>query len=503
MKSEKRWLLWVTAFGAAIRLYLWFELRGPSLVMCRLPDDALYYFTIARNLAHGYGISFDTVHATNGMHPLWLFLITPIFALGLSSWGAIHVVLLLQSLLDTAIIWLIGDTVAKCLPNSQPSNRITASVMAALLYAANIPGMIGWINGLETTLAALLLVIWLRSYLNARNGGSWAVLGFVTGLLLLARTDLFIALAPVGVYTLKKERARTSKLLLSGGIAILVIAPWLVWNIVEFGTPMQSSAEAVPILAMKKYAAIYGSSASIYAHLLIDAFRNVLKLFWYSALAAPLLIVGYATIVRRKHLSEAERTAYLLVVGGVGLLAVHTLFRGFIRDWYVLELLPLCLVAFGIAVGSNVGKTEARLSGRLTFAAVILAGLWLLYPAKIMTSQQDMVYRGVPLVQQVTRHSRVAALNSGYYSYFASRAGSVVDLDGVVSANAVSAIRNGDLHGYLDRERVDYIFDFEGDFGGYKNLIDKHLLDSFTLASRDTGGRSSAMVLYRRTSKVN
>jgi hypothetical protein len=501
--KEKRWLLAVTALGAAIRLYVWFELRGASLVVRRLPDDALYYFTIARNLAHGYGISFDIVHPTNGMHPLWLFLITPIFALGLSKWGAIHAVLLLQSLLDTFIIWLIGDTVYRSLPNARPSNRITAAVVASVLYAANIPGFIGWINGLETTLAALLLVVWLRVYLMTIERGTWILLGVVTGILLLARTDLFIVLAPVGIYTLRKERERFPKLVLTGCVALMVVAPWIIWNIVQFGTPMQSSAEAVPIFAMKKYEAIYGSSLNIYAHLFLEALRNILKPFWYSALGVPLLIIGFAAIARRKSLSRIEQVAYLLVLGAVLLLFVHTLFRGFIRDWYVLELLPIFLIAFGIAIGANALNSQARVSGRLTFAAIMLIGLWLLYPAKRMASQYDMVFRGIPVVEQITKQNRVASFNTGYYAYFASRPGSVVDLDGVVSAEAVDAIRRSDLHGYVDREHVDYIFDFEGDFGGYKNLIDPQMLDSFILIARDTTSSTNPLLLYGRRSKVN
>src|SRR5438445_9973613 len=100
-----------------------------------VPDDAFYYFTIARNLVHGLGLSFDTVHPTNGMHPLWLFLIAPIFSLGLTKWGYIQAVLLLQSILDAIIVWLIGSTVYDLLPKSKPSNRNTASAVAAALYA--------------------------------------------------------------------------------------------------------------------------------------------------------------------------------------------------------------------------------------------------------------------------------------------------------------------------------------------------------------------------------
>ena len=44
-------------------------------------DDGFLYFQVARNLAAGHGFTFDGINPTNGFHPLWLLLITPIFAL--------------------------------------------------------------------------------------------------------------------------------------------------------------------------------------------------------------------------------------------------------------------------------------------------------------------------------------------------------------------------------------------------------------------------------------
>jgi hypothetical protein len=48
-------------------------------------DDGFYYFQVARNLASGLGFSFDGLTQTNGFHPLWLFVITPLFALAQSD----------------------------------------------------------------------------------------------------------------------------------------------------------------------------------------------------------------------------------------------------------------------------------------------------------------------------------------------------------------------------------------------------------------------------------
>ncbi len=500
---NKRWLVWIALAGLALRIGAWFYFRAHTLalVTTHLPDDALYYFTIASNFAHGHGISFDTIHPTNGMHPLWLFLVAPIFSLSLTKWGLIHAVLLFQSVLDAIIIWLIGSTVYEVLPTAKASNRITAAAIPAALYAASSIVIVRSINGMETTLAALLFIVWFRAYVQTSRGllRDWAILGIVTGFLLLARTDSFLVLLPLTLSTLwSRAKSEWKSMLTALIVAIVVIAPWLVWNMAHFGTIVQSSAEAVPMLAMRKYDVIYGSSK--YWHFAIEAFRNALKPFWYTAFCLPLLTIGFAITARRKKILPAERTVYLLIIGGILLLLVHSLFRGFIRDWYILELLPLFLIAFGISIGANAGSTEARPSGRYVLATIVILLQFTLFRQPQYGSQAAILETGLPALEKLTAHSKVASFNSGYYGYFASRPGSIVNIDGVVNYEALQALKSGRIGAYLDADSVSFILDFAGDFGGYINLFDRHMLDAFERDSLITDGRNreEPMVLYRR-----
>jgi hypothetical protein len=58
------------AFSPPARLLNWFK-----------TDDAFYYFTTARNIAEGRGITFDGLSTTNGFHPLWMAICVPVFSL--------------------------------------------------------------------------------------------------------------------------------------------------------------------------------------------------------------------------------------------------------------------------------------------------------------------------------------------------------------------------------------------------------------------------------------
>ena len=72
-------LLGILAYGAALVWYMLLRFDLGSLLRLN-GDNAFYYFQIARNLAAGEFSTFDGgITRTNGYHPLWLLLITPIY----------------------------------------------------------------------------------------------------------------------------------------------------------------------------------------------------------------------------------------------------------------------------------------------------------------------------------------------------------------------------------------------------------------------------------------
>src|SRR3990172_187880 len=83
MRSKlKSYRIELTMAAVAILPHLFITLGNPNTVLdWYSSDDGFYYFNVARNLAAGQGVTFDGLTQTNGFHPLWLFLITPVFAL--------------------------------------------------------------------------------------------------------------------------------------------------------------------------------------------------------------------------------------------------------------------------------------------------------------------------------------------------------------------------------------------------------------------------------------
>src|SRR5437868_6330562 len=91
-----------TAFGLWLRSWLLPYFQSPFYLIAHVPDDAYYYFAIAKNMALGHSITIDGIHATNGMHPLWLVIIAPFFSVfpGNHYFDAVQAVLIFQLVLD-------------------------------------------------------------------------------------------------------------------------------------------------------------------------------------------------------------------------------------------------------------------------------------------------------------------------------------------------------------------------------------------------------------------
>ena len=99
-------LLAILAYGVSISLYMIKHLDLFSIISM-FADDAFYYFQIARNFADGQFSTFDGgITRTNGYHPLWMFLIIPLWWL-FDSESVLFAIQVFQIMLTAGAIVLI------------------------------------------------------------------------------------------------------------------------------------------------------------------------------------------------------------------------------------------------------------------------------------------------------------------------------------------------------------------------------------------------------------
>jgi hypothetical protein len=488
-----RALVALALLGTALRLALVWTGWCDNHVVA---DDAFYYFTIARHLAAGHGATFDGLAPTNGFHPLWLLLLTPLFglarALRLGSWSTVHLALSLCALLDLAsgvLLWRLLRRLG-C-PRGAP--------WAAAVWFLSPFTVLLSLRGLESALDVTLVAVWLlllaRAFRTPPRAAQPAVpgaragpaLGLATGLAFLARTDngplLALALGVTTAAAALRARAGWGRglalLLATGAVALLVALPWFLWNLARFGTPWQVSG-AAKLANPQIFGHVPHDAASTLAYLVAfvwvpaffvagesmkhrAAFQAIAGVEWAALLALlPSLVrsLGRAAPAPRRSAALAA---------GVFLAAHATVYVLLLRTyvaWYATVPVFLLVVLFAGLAGEALAATLPRARRRalaalaLAFAAATFGQFF--HATRIQPRGEEQVVR--PILTRIAHLApgarTVGAFNAGAAGYFAPDVGSarVVNLDGLVNNRAVEAWRAGRYLEYLERN-VDVVID--------------------------------------------
>lgn len=204
-------------------------------------DDSFYYIQTARNLAQGYGSTFDRLNPTNGYHPLWLILLTCLQPY-LPESTATSVRMILTCQLGLVGLALFG------LYRLQILVGIRSAVGVVLLFGCFYTTKI-LVNALESALLLTGMVVLLCCWYglenrSTRHWGRWrsgVVAGVVAGLVVWARLEsmafvLLVFSMPwiwpntrnVGTTCHKKPWIG------AWSVCILMVASYLLWNWMQY-----------------------------------------------------------------------------------------------------------------------------------------------------------------------------------------------------------------------------------------------------------------------------
>ncbi len=479
-------LLALVGIAAILRLSVaWGDLS--TLVRDATPDDAYYYFQIAHQLASGGGASLDGETPTNGFHPLWLLLLLPGASIVSDPLLALRAGLTLGALLGAA-----GVACVYALLRAVGARR-GAALVAAGAYAIHPTVVLDAVNGLETSLAVATqgLAAWIFVMQADRSSPpslrSCAGLGLAGGLMMLARTDAVVVFVVLlAGLVLREGRAWRQGLagaLVAGCVATLVVSPWLLWNLARFGSVLQVSATAIPEELQRAYVARHGSApAVLWQRSLEVTMRDLARAgFLYLAPSAGAVRVLGALVAAVFTLQllvpsgparRLRRQCLRLAAPACGIAAtflVHTAVRWWTREWYYAPLAFLGALLLGLVLDHALASARA-LAPRWRWAAPAtgVAAALLLAAALGPHQRAHWGLRSVHRVNQleaatwIAQHAepgaRVGSFNAGILSYFGRR--TVVNLDGVVNADALRARESGRLFEYVLEKRLDYLADF-------------------------------------------
>ena len=449
------------------------------LIANTLSDDAFYYFQVARNAAAGRGVTFDGEHPTNGFHPLWMGMSIAVYALTPNQPTLpIHTLLFVSTLFDLAAAFLIFLTVSRF-----SGNRLLCWG-APLLYALNPYLIQASLSGLETSLALFLFLLLIAVLLHlparpaGKSTGGWLT-GLVGGLLTLARLDYGIFFLAALAYLAWQER-RLAPVLTASGIAAVLLLPWLLWSMGNFGTPVPISASAHTLVSRELFFSQPRTVAETIHWSVRQGWEAVRLTFRQTgagllAAAGAFAIGGAMVYLRLKNAPLAQVSfraplvLLMLFLAAFGVLVfIHGVIRWAPRPWYFLEFAPLAIVGTALLL-ENFSRirpwTNRTILSLLGFLIAIsyagsAAALW---EGKTRhrghTNQLDLLAAAMFIRDHLPPEVRITSFNSGIIGYFSGR--SVVHAAGLANASAFEAMRKHALWSYFIENRITHIADYE------------------------------------------
>lgn len=476
--------------------------RGP------LYDDSFYCFEIARNIATGVGSTFDGEHPTNGYQPLYVMSLVPLYWMwGGHVSGPIYTALVLAVIFNVLTGWILFRIVRRYAST-------LAAIFALVLWLFGPTIVRQSVNGLETSLAMLLIAATLEYYLSVYRTHEVprpreiVTLGVLLGLAILARVDAVLFAAALAFDMLRRWRsAAPHRLLPVALVTAVVLLPWCVASVRTAGTVLPESGHATRFLsaayAPHDHPELKGSTydeapglfllgnvvrsflqlgtspvVQIYTRGLEKVTRPLeietpSRLYGLSAILA-LVALAFVVAARRWRFDRPwvhAHLGFLIVYSGL-LIAVYSLYvYGMIfysRYYYPIFFLSIMLGAFAFDLLMGLVRPARRVLVGGTLIALYGLALAYMCPSRVMNGN----YRFLRVVDWMAKHTpphaTVGVFNCGAIAYFSDR--HVVNLDGKVNAVALDALRQGRLAEFIDSEGIDYVIDHQW-------ILDHFLLD--------------------------
>ena len=485
-----------------------------------LMDDSYIFFKISKDIADwvaGFSPSFPL---TSGFQPLIAFLYYPFFQLFWDSKELpVHLALSLNALLGFAATILLYRLLKNIAGRS-----IAAFLISVWIWSPYV--MYQSINGMETTLALLMVLIVIRYYwqMTERTPGEirpWCMLGLMLGIGFWTRVDIAMLGVAIAIdqlwLGLSRDRQvlplRLRNILFCAVTALLVASPWIVFTIVDTGAILPISGRAVRLVTGVLFDFRHPGHRD-FISLMYMYFKK--ELFAFQPLAAlmhyplwPLFITalslaGLFLTLLNKRMRGLLRP--LLIFQAILVLSYILFIGGFWhlnRYLYPVFTLLLFLHAATLVYAQSKLRLKA-LPGGITLS--IICAVYIFSYAAQYRSQWSMQlparYLSASLFarEHVPPGIKVGTFQSGCHSYWLDNR--VVNLDGVVNRDAYFSLYAKTMDSYLETEGIDYLVEEVFLFKMWDEYLGGQLSRSYDMVDmrveNKLGEANSKLGIYKR-----
>jgi len=404
----------------------------------RTVDDAYITFRYARNIVEGNGFVYNPGERVMGTTtPLYTLLMAGLSLLtGSRDFPAIAMIVnALAGALSVGMLYLLSKRFA--------DHPIPAAAVA-LLWALAPFSVSFAIGGMETDLTIGLLIAAAYAHLTERP----CAMAVLSALALLARPDTAIFLGPLWLSLILGQRRIPWR---EGLIALTILAPWLIFGTLYFGSPLTNSVSAKSVVYL-----LAPESA------LLRLLQHYATPFFEQKVLPPhgvfIVLVAYCGLCALGAINAFRRDhkTWPLIVYPFTYFAVFALANPLIFRWYLSPPVPFyfLLIITGVwtvvrDLGKLVGQHAARLQYTV-FSLLVIAALaltlnaWTLHPGhgpdrpapEMAWFGGEIIYRQIALElkEQLEPGDVVAIADIGTFGYYSEA--TILDPVGLISPSS-------------------------------------------------------------------
>jgi hypothetical protein len=436
---------------------------GSNLYKKPFIEDAWYGFSVARNIANGSGVTIDGLQVTNGFQPLQVFIDSFFYFISGSDDFALVLAFSLRLFMHICSAAIFANLVKRLntTPKSEYFHTFTFSI-----YLFN-PAIISCaLNGLETGLLLFLFLVFIALLVDHTSQTSKTHLTGTTALcaiaLIYTRIDMIIVVFCILIwyFTFYSKRDALRMLFVTSA----AIAPWLIWNFMNFGSviPISGQQQLEPSVTFTRIAHLikamfYNASpwvGSTYdqKNLSLEVVFFLLRIFFLLWIILVLrLNLNFFTLNRFK---KDNLDIFIALIFGLLILSLYyglMTFATYFYQRYTILFAPLVLLLIMRRVG-EVTKYQKEIAFAALFISLSLYSIFYQSPKNenaLYENQVKLVLKSIPEDQVV------GARQSGTLGYFRNR---VVNLDGKVNPAAPKDALSMDR--YLKSEAIGWLCDW-------------------------------------------
>lgn len=268
----------------------------------KLPaDDGFFYLEVAKNVADGNGLHFNSLYNTNGFHPLWGLIC--ILAAVLNPFGHDYLIYIIWAI--QLVLFYKGITYFKSYWNHKIIHLVPLVILVILF--CNL-GTI-YLSEAFVNFFALALIF---HYLD-KNKLQPFIIGIIFSIIFLSRLDNVFILFFLGIYIcFIHQRFSLSYLIKLVLGFLLLVLPYLIFNQIEFGN-------IVPVS---------GKIKSFFPNFEMRGFNNYAKIF---LIITTIYLIGLLSVFRRRN---HQKFLLFFTLGTLVQLLYNGIFQSQIGQWY-------------------------------------------------------------------------------------------------------------------------------------------------------------------------